>query len=84
MAEVRVKVARTVVPTVADYAFGTLWSWSLYQARPTDWNATGYQRLVANGSAWTEKGARRKGERAARRALEPFVVEYEYNPEGLL
>lgn len=78
MTEVKIRVARAVLPSVGDYLFATLWSWSLSEKRGDfDWH-------VANGFAWTEKGARRKAEKAARRVLEPFVVEYEYNPEGLL
>lgn len=77
--EVKIKVAKSVLPSVGDYLFGALWSWSLYQSQES-----AYVHLVTNGFAWTERGARRKAEKAAKRLLEPFVVEYEYNPAGLL
>lgn len=78
MAGVKVRIKKITLPTAGDRLFGTLWSWSLYQER------VGYLHLVTNGFAYSEKGARRKAHRAAAHLLEANVIEYEYNPEGLL
>lgn len=76
--EVKVRIRRITLPTLGDRVFGTLWSWTLSQRRGE------YDWLVTNGFAYTEKGARRKAHRAAAQLLETDVVEYEYNPAGLL
>lgn len=73
----KIKVRKIALPDLADYLLGMRWSWSLYQWRD-------YDHLVTGGFTYTEKAARRKAQRAARRLVDAEIVEYEYNPAGLL
>lgn len=75
--EVTIEIRKTHVPTWIDRLFGTMWHWSA--TLPLGAHAVS----VSGGYSYTEKGARRRAERAAARMLETGVVEYKYNPAGL-
>lgn len=76
--EVKVTIRREMAPSPADRLLGTVWGWDVCLE-------TGlHAGLATSGWAYTEKGARRMAHRAARQILDNEVIEYTYNPEGLL
>jgi hypothetical protein len=76
--KVSIEIRQTIDPGVSDYLFGTLWHWTALRVD---------ERLLSgrykSGFAYTEAGARRRAEGAARAILRG-TVRYEYDPEGLL
>lgn len=74
--EIRIEIRQEIKPSFADRLFGTLWHWTVTQQNPVSFwpHRTGF--------AYTEKQARQRSEKVARRIMEG-TIRYEYNPAGL-
>lgn len=75
--EVEIQIRRTHVPMWTDHLFGTVWYWSAALRLGL------HAASVSAGYAYTEKGARRKAEKAAVCMAGTDVIDYKYNPAGL-
>lgn len=73
----KVTIKRAAGVTLQDRLFGTVWAWSA--SREFGLHAGHF----TGGWAYSEKGARRKAERVARRIRDNEHIEYSYNPAGL-
>ncbi len=74
---VKITIKRTVGVDWADRLFGTVWHWDAFKQMGL------YAGMAVSGWAYTERGARRKGEKAARRLHDNQHIEYSYDPAGL-
>lgn len=76
--EVKIKIEYQIDTGLLEKVLGGAWYWSVTKQLGL------YAGRIYGGFAYTEKGARRKAEKVARRVVGNEEISYTYNPEGLL